>query len=222
MLSSAAILDIAVIGAVVVAGLLGLWLGVARILLGIGSWAGAAVLTVYGMPLLRPVARGWIESPLLADLAAAAAVFLTGLVFFTVLTHMIAERVRSGALGAVDRSVGLVAGLVLGISVASVGYLVFERMTAAPGPEGGPPAWVLESKTAPVLGWTGRFLFSLLPEEWRRAAGGDSAAPAPPLDADGAAKKLMIPVPENPEPKERPGYSQDERREMDRLFNANQ
>ena len=215
-------LDLAVIAAIAVAGLLGLWLGVVRVLMGIGSWIGAAILTVYGMPLLRPTARGWIESPFLADLAAGGAVFIVGLVLFTILTHLIAERVRGSALGAVDRSLGLVAGLALGIVITSGSYLVAERLLEIPARESERPEWLRGSRTAPLLGWTARSLLSLLPEDWRRASGADELAPAIPTDAGEDAKRLMTPVPEKPEQKEKSGYSKDERREMDRLFNANQ
>ena len=213
--------DLTMIAIVVLAALLGLWLGAVRVLLGIGSWLGAAILTVYGLPLLRPTARGWIESPLLADLAAGGSVFLVGLVLFTVLTHMIAERVRGTALGAVDRSLGLVAGLALGIVITSGTYLVAERLLDIPARESERPEWLQGSRTAPLLGWTARSLISLLPEEWRRASGAEDMAPTVPADAGEDAKRLMTPVPEKPEPRERSGYSKDERREMDRLFNSN-
>ena len=215
-------LDLAVIAALVIAGLLGLWLGVVRVLLGIGSWIGAALLTVYGLPLLRPTARGWIESPFLADLAAGAVVFLVGLVILTILTHLIAERVRGSALGAVDRSVGLVVGLALGIVIASGGFLVVERLLVDPDRSSERPDWIRGSRTAPLLGWSGRFMISLLPPEWRRASGTDDIAPGPPPDTGAEAERLMTPVPENPKPKEKSGYNRDERREMDRLFNSNQ
>ena len=169
-------LDLAVIAAVVVAGLLGLWLGVVRVLLGIGSWIGATLLTVYGMPLLRPTARGWIESPFLADLAAGAVVFAAGLVILTVLTHLVAERIRGSALGAVDRSLGLVVGLALGIVVASGSYLVVERLLVAPHRGSEQPEWLRASRTVPLLAFSARFMISLLPPEWRPAGVADAAA----------------------------------------------
>ena len=221
-MSSVSPLDLAVIAAIAIAGLLGLWLGVVRVLLGIGSWIGSAILTVYGLPLLRPVARQWIESPFLADLAAGVAIFLVGLVILTILTHMIAERVRGSALGAVDRSVGLLAGLALGIVITSGGYLVAERLLIDPTYPSQGPEWVRDSRTAPLLGWTARFMLSLLPREWRQASGTDDIAPAAPSDAGEEAKRLMTPVPKDPGAKENSGYSKGERREMDRLFNSNQ
>lgn len=214
--------DLAVIAAIAVAGILGLWLGVVRVLLGIGSWIGAAVLTVYGLPLLRPTARDWIESPFLAELAAGGSIFLVGLVLFTILTHTIAERVRGTALGAVDRSVGLVAGLALGIVITSGGFMVAERLLDIPARDSERPEWLRGSRTAPLLGWTAHSLLALLPGEWRRASGTEDLAPAVPTDAGEDAKRLMTPVPEKPERQDKSGYNKDERREMDRLFNSSQ
>ena len=214
--------DLAVIAAIAVAGILGLWLGVVRVLLGIGSWIGATVLTVYGLPLLRPTARDWIESPFLAELATGGSIFLVGLVLFTILTHTIAERVRGTALGAVDRSVGLVAGLALGIVITSGGFMVAERLLDIPARDSERPEWLRGSRTAPLLGWTAYSLLALLPEEWRRASGTEGLAPAVPTDAGEDAKRLMTPVPEKPERQDKPGYNKDERREMDRLFNSSQ
>lgn len=221
-MSSISPLDIAVIAAIGIAGLLGLGLGVVRVLLGIGSWTGAGLLTLYGLPPLRPVAQAWIESPFLADLAAGIAIFLVGLVVLTVLTHMIAERVRGSALGAVNRSVGLLVGLALGIAITSGGYLVVERLLIHPEYEGERPAWIRDSRTAPLLGWSARFMLSLLPLEWRVASGALDSAPAAPADPAEEAERLMTPVPETPGPKKKSGYDKNERREMDRLFNANQ
>ena len=214
--------DIAVIAALVVAGLLGLWLGVIRVLLGIGSWIGAAVAAVYCLPLLRPAAREWIESPFLADVAAGAIIFLVALIVLTILTHLIADRVRGSAMGAVDRSLGLAVGLALGIMVLSGGYLVFDRLLVDPKYQTERPDWVRNARTEPLLGWAGQFLVSLLPREWRPPGGPGALLPAIPPDPGRAAEKLMTPVPENPGPKEKSGYSKDERREMDRLFNATQ
>ena len=214
-------LDLAVLAALAVAGLLGLWLGVVRVLLGIGSWIGAALLTVYFMPLLRPAAEGWIESPFLADLASGGIVFVVGLIVLTVLTHLIAERIRGSALGAVDRSLGLVVGLALGIVVASGSYLVVERLLAPQQQGTERPEWLRDSRTAPLLAFSARFMLSLLPLEWRPADLTGSAA-APPPDPGAEAERLMTPVPQDPGTKDKSGYSKDERREMDRLFNANQ
>ena len=211
-------LDLIIIAAIVFAGLVGLWLGVVRVALGIGGWIGAAVITVYGFPYARPLARDFIEGAFLSDLAAAGTIFVVSLVLLTILSHMIAERVRGSALGAVDKSVGLVVGLLLGVVVTSSGFMLMQRMFA----DSKPPEWVKNSKTAPVLSWSARKILSVVPKEWRQAAGAPEPGRPGEADSGRAAEKLMTPIPQANAPKEKSGYSNTERREMDRLFNANQ
>ena len=215
-------LDLIVIAAIAFAALIGLWLGVVRVLLGIGGWIGAAVITVYGFPLVRPFARNYIEGAFLSDLAAAGSIFIVTLVLLTILSHVIAERVRGSAFGAVDRSVGLIVGLALGILVTSSGYLVMERVLDLPENDAKRPAWVRNSKTAPVLGWSARTILSVVPKEWREAAGTGEAAPPSAAEINQAAEKLMTPMPRLDAANPKAGYSKSERREMDRLINANQ
>ncbi len=210
--------DLVVIAVIVFAALIGLWLGVVRVLLGIGGWIGAAVITVYGFPFARPLARDFIEGAFLSDLAAAGAIFIVSLVLLTILSHVIAERVRGSAFGAVDRSVGLVVGLSLGILVSSAGFLVVERVLN----EGKQPAWVKNAKTAPVLAWSARKILSAVPREWREAAGASHPNQPSSAETSKAVEKLMTPTPPVSPPKAKTGYGKSERREMDRLFNANQ
>ncbi len=211
-------LDLIVIAVVVFAALIGLWLGVVRVLLLIGGWVGAAVITVYGFPFARPLAQDFIEGSFMSDLAAAGSIFIVSLVLLTILSHVIADRVRGSAFGAVDRSVGLVVGLALGVLIASSGFLVLEEVLN----EDKPPAWVNDSKTAPLLEWSARKILSIVPREWREAAGASEPGQPSPAESGKAAEKLMTPVPQVGTPKAKAGYGKSERREMDRLFNANQ
>lgn len=210
--------DLIVIAAIALAALIGLWLGVVRMLLSIGGWIGAAAVTVYGFPYARPLAREMIEGAFLSDLAAAGVVFVVSLVLFIMLSHLIAERVRGSVFGALDRSIGLVFGLSLGAMVTSTGFLVTQGLFNGETP----PDWMRSAKTAPVLAWSARKMLSVVPAEWRTAAGAAEASPPSAAETGQAAEKLMAPAPQTTPPKAKIGYGRSERREMDRLFNANQ
>lgn len=214
-------LDLIVIAAIVFSALLGLWLGVVRVLLGIGGWIGAAVITVYGFPYVRPLAREWIEGAFLSDLAAAGSIFIVSLILLTILSHVLAERVRDSAFGAVDRSIGLIFGLALGIIVVSSAFLVMERVVGTPQ-SGTRPEWIEASKTAPLLRWTARFVVSLLPKDWREASGTDRIRAPDKRELGRAAERLMTPLPKIDAPPAKAGYKESERREMDRLFNSSE
>ena len=215
-----AVADLVVIAAVVVAGLVSLWLGVLRVVLGLGGWAGAILATLYGFSHIRPIATRWIETPLFADLAAAAALFVVSLILLTLLAHAIAGRVREAGLGALDRTLGLIAGLSLGVVAVCAGFVVLERvMQWPPGPEGR-PAWVRTAKSAPLVELGARRLLALLPPEWQVS---DRIEPAAAAEkAEDAARKLMAPVTESTPPPEKSGYNPRQRREMNRLIETRQ
>ncbi len=210
--------DLIVIAAIALAALIGLWVGLVRMLLSVGGWIGAAAVTVYGFPYARPLAREMIEGALLSDIAAAGVLFVLSLVLFTTLSHLIAERVRGSVFGALDRSVGLVFGLSLGVVVTSTGFLVTQGLFDGETP----PEWMRSAKTVPVLAWSARKMLSAVPTDWRTTAGAAEAGPPSAAETGQAAKKLMTPAPQTTPPKDKIGYGRSERREMDRLFNANQ
>lgn len=214
-----AVADLVVIAAVVLAGLVSLWLGVLRVVLGLGGWAGAVLATLYGFSHVQPVAARWIETPLFADLAAAAALFVVSLILLTLLAHAIAGRVRGAGLGALDRTLGLIAGLSLGGVAVCAGFVVLERvMQWPPGPEGR-PAWVQAAKSAPLVELGARRLLALLPPEWQVS---DRIEPAAAEKAEDAARKLMAPVTESATPPEKSGYNPRQRQEMNRLIETRQ
>lgn len=215
-----AVADLVVIAAVVLAGLVSLWLGVLRVVLGLGGWAGAVLATLYGFSHVRPIAAQWIETPLFADLAAAAALFVVSLILLTLLSHAITGRVRGAGLGALDRTLGLIAGLSLGVVAVCAGFVVLERvMQWPPGPEGR-PEWVRAAKSAPLVELGARRLLALLPPEWQVA---DRIEPAAAAEkAEDAARKLMAPATESAAPPEKSGYNPRQRREMNRLIETRQ
>jgi membrane protein required for colicin V production len=218
-----AIADFAVIGIIVVAGLVAFSLGVVRVALGLGGWIGAGLATLYGFTYVRPIAHRWIESDLFADIAGGAALFVVSLIVFTLIGHAIAERVRDSSFGALDRSLGMVAGLGLGAVVVCVGFIVAERLMEWPSDPAKRPEWVRAAKSTPIVEWGADQLISLVPREWgggaaRRAPGRNSSA----REMQRTAERLAVPRAEGGAARKKPGYSDTERNEMDRLMRTRQ
>ncbi len=214
-----AIADFAVIGFVIVAGLVAFSLGVVRVALGLGGWIGAGLATLYGFTYVQPIARRWIESELFADIAGGATVFVVSLILFTLIGHAIAERVRDSSFGALDRSLGMVTGLVLGAVLVCIGFVVMARLTELPSDPAKRPDWIRTAKSTPIVEWGANQLISLLPREWRdqeasRAPGRDRSA----RETQRAAERLAVPKAEGTAAKTKSGYSDTERKEMDRLM----
>ncbi len=218
-----AIVDFVVIGIVIVAGLVAFSLGVVRVALGLGGWIGAGMATLYGFTYVRPIARRWIESELFADIAGGAALFVVSLIVLTLIGHAIAERVRGSSFGALDRSLGMVTGLVLGAAVVCVGFVVMARLMELPSDPAKRPDWIRTAKSAPIVEWGATQLKSILPREWR----GDEAASTPrrvisAREIQRAAERLAVPKAVGAAAKDKSGYSSTERKEMDRLMRTRQ
>lgn len=214
--------DIAVVGIVLLAGLIAFALGFVRVVLALAGWVGAAFATLYGFSYLRPIAREWISIPIFADAAAGAAIFILTLIVLTIISHAIGRRIRMSALSALDRSVGLVFGLFLGAVVVSVAYLGLAWTIDLPNQQ---PEWYREARTRPVVKWTAERLLRLAPPGWRkpvqsgvvnRPDGGRSA------ESERTLQKLIEPRSVGVAQRDKSGYGTRERHDMDRLFKSHQ
>lgn len=214
--------DAVILATIGLGGLIGVSFGFVHVVLGIAGWAGAVVATLYGFPQLRGPMREWIGSPLIADAATGLALFLTTLVILTALTHFIARGVRRSALGALDRSVGLVFGLMIGLLAVCGGFLVYSRVGELPPEADKQPRWIQEAHTMRYVEWGAGKLLLVIPRDWGggKPAGTDGVAPA--FDPEAKMEELLQPAPGDTAPKPKEGYNDRERREMDRLFETQQ
>lgn len=157
MANSLNILDIVILVILLISAMLALFRGFVQEILAIAAWVGAAFCAVWGLPLARPEIRPMVHPDWLADTVAGVAIFLVTLVFFSLITHAIARRVQESALGALDRSLGVLFGLVRGAVVVVVAYIVMSW--AFPPPTPGPdaalryvrPTWIREARSLPLL-----------------------------------------------------------------------
>jgi len=207
--------DLAVIGIILLAGLTAFSLGFVRVVLALLGWVGAAAATLYGFRYVRPFAQEWISVGFLADAAAGFGIFLVSLIILTYISHAIGRRVRDSALSALDRSLGLLFGLALGGVLVSLGYLGVVWVTDMPADPGKQPKWVREAKSRPLVEWGADRLQRLAPPEW---AGQESRRPSLPDASRQRFEQLIEPETRSSTSPTRQGYSEQERREMDRLI----
>jgi uncharacterized membrane protein required for colicin V production len=130
------------------------------------SWAGAAVGAVYLFPFVEPALHKAIQPPLLANAVGGGAIFLVLLIILHLLSYSIADRIRGSRLRLLDRTLGLIAGLVLPAVVLSAGFLFAHESV--------PPAWIEGSRTKPLVEQGAKWIDELLPPELK-PPGGDKA-----------------------------------------------
>jgi membrane protein required for colicin V production len=152
--------DLIIIAILALSALLAFMRGFVREVLSIGAWVGAALATIYGFPLAQPYARKYIEVALFADIAAGVAIFVLALIILTILSHALSKNVRDSALGAVDRSLGLLFGLVRGAVLVCLAYLVMAWAI----PQEDRPVWIAQSRTLPLVQQGADLLLRILPE----------------------------------------------------------
>jgi len=165
------VLDLLVIGVVILSGLLAFARGFVRECLSIVNWLGATAVAIYALPLLRPFAERYLPKGAIADGAAAAVAFLVTLIVLTIITGRISRTVQQSSLSAIDRTLGLIFGLMRGVLLVAIGFLALSFVLPKSGDR---PQWLAQSKTAPLFASATQGLAKLLPASFRdRAAQSD-------------------------------------------------
>ena len=157
------VFDLAVIGVAVLAALIGLMTGIIRGGLFLGSWILAILIAMFAYPSVLPFVGDLIEAEWMAMLAAAGGTFLVSLVVLLLISQLIVKLVRTSQLNMLDRSLGMVAGIVIAIGVLAVIYLPI----SANFPDGDYPDWIRDAKTRPVIESASTIVITLIPETLR-------------------------------------------------------
>ena len=157
------IVDIVVVAVLLISGLLAFFRGLVHEVLSVSAWIGAGFATLYGYPLLTPYVMEVISSELVAQIVAGVVVFIAVLILISLLSHSITKRVKESALGALDRSLGFVFGLVRGAFLVCLSWLLLSWVL----PSEDRPEWLQEAKSRPIVETGAEILEALVPEDIR-------------------------------------------------------
>jgi membrane protein required for colicin V production len=112
--------------------------GVVRELMAIVGWIGAAILAFIFAPQAQPLVK---EIPIVGDflrdscelsiIAAFAGVFAIGLVLAALFTPLLSSVIQRSALGGVDQALGFLFGVLRGVVLVLIAFVVFDRAVAA-------------------------------------------------------------------------------------------
>ena len=141
-------------------GVLAMVRGFSREVLSVASWAIAAAAAFYFYKQAVPFVQPYIDSEVLAQAAAAGAIFLVTLVIATIITMKIADFIIDSSVGALDRTLGFVFGAARGVLLVVVAMLFFNWLA-----QNNQPTWVTNAKSKPLLDSLGTQLVNLLPED---------------------------------------------------------
>ncbi|TDI64546.1 MAG: CvpA family protein [Alphaproteobacteria bacterium] len=199
---SLAVTDIIIIVVVLASGLMALLRGFVREVLTIIAWVGAAIIAIYLFPYLRPMARGILNPPLLADVASFAVLYLMVLIPAFILTSRVGRRFGRDNPGVLDRTGGFIFGVARGLFIVGLAFWV-HAMVLDPGAV---PSWAENSRLRPVI----LAVASIFPQDMGAIATSSqtrkSTAPDPPADQATAADEKDE------------GYKPEDRRSIDQLI----
>jgi len=154
-------IDIVVLVVIGLSALVAFSNGFVNVVLWVLSWVGAVVATIYFYPMARPIAERYIAEPLIANIATAAVIFISALIVCAILNQIISRAVRGSAIGALDRSLGLLLGLAIGAVIVCGAYMLM--IWAIPN-ERDRPQSVAEAKTLPMVQKGAEFLRAMVPD----------------------------------------------------------
>ncbi|HVZ14771.1 MAG TPA: CvpA family protein [Bauldia sp.] len=153
------LLDLIVLIVVLISALLAMVRGFVREVLSIASWIIAAGAAYFLYKPLVPLVSPYIESDTVAKVIAAAVVFVIAVIVASYVTTKISDYVIDSRVGAVDRIFGLLFGAARGVLLLVIALAFFDWLVSKP------PAWVSDSRSAPVLTALGGRLMDALPPD---------------------------------------------------------
>ena len=222
--------DILVALVMLISALLAFSRGAVREILGVSAWVGAALVAVFAFAHVRVYPRQWVADnwpdldlgETLADAGTALVLFLIALILFTIVNQIISGYVQRSRMGALDRSIGFIFGLLRGAVLVCLAYMLF--VWAVKDPVDRPP-WVEEAKTMPYIQMGAQIIREIAPEELRSQAEKSSRDTKQNLkklqDAERSLRALSEPTREDGNDKtERDGYDENQRKKLDGLSNS--
>lgn len=199
------IFDLIVVALLILSVGLGFMRGFCNEVFTLVGWIGAVIATIYFTPVLREFGRDLIDKKWLADLATSSAIFLVTLGIFSGVSHFVTKGIHMTRLGIVDRSLGFGFGLLRGVVLAGLCFLLFAYVFE---PEDRPDI-IKEARTRPFLEASARWMQAILPSDNKIQISDEDADP---LDEAINGKKRLEPkedeeekpaMTEMPEPEEK-------------------
>ena len=131
------LIDGIVAAVIVLSAILAYSRGLVREAMAIAGWIGAAVLAYVFAPQAEPLIKELpvvgaflAESCELSIIAAFAAVFALGLVVMSLFTPLFSSAVQRSVLGGLDQALGFLFGVVRGVLLVAVAFIVYDRAVA--------------------------------------------------------------------------------------------
>ncbi|MEJ0024501.1 MAG: CvpA family protein [Rhizomicrobium sp.] len=198
------------------------WRGFVSETLGIVAWAAAAFASLYLGPWVGRLALSLIATAWIATIVGYAIVFVAIFIPIQFASHRFSEGVKRSPVGPLDRVLGATFGIVRGLAILGIAYLVFTAFV----PIHSQPRWLTEARSLPMIQSSAEVLLALVPDR-DRASVTPVGEPKPrSIDDLLRTPPRTVHPPAHPVPKpdgrkkHKKGYGAQDRHALDRLFEA--
>ena len=197
------IIDIIVLVILLISAGIAFMRGFIREVLTIAGVVGGLASAYFGAPHLKPHMRGWfgveegvvperlfgvLPYDILADALSYGLIFIIVVTVLSFISHSLAEWARRTGLGAIDRSMGFLFGLIRGILLLGLLYLPVHLFVDAEAKEG----WFKDSKSHFYLERVSSGMASYLPENPETAAQAGIAEGEKIMDAREKLEQIQL------------------------------
>jgi membrane protein required for colicin V production len=217
------IADLVIVVVLLLSALLAFARGFVKELLSIVGWIGAAIASVRLFPYFKPYVGKLIDEPLLVDAVTGGGIFIVTLLLIWLASSVISRRVQDSEIGALDRSLGFVFGLLRGAIVVSLAFLIYSQFVVPKDR----PEWLNEARAIPLVQYGAELILVVVPEDMRKSIESSEDWAQSPKEAwervmrtKNAAETLKDALEggNSGDTKNESGYTGSQRKQLDRKF----
>lgn len=209
-------IDVVVVAIIIASIVYAAYRGFVSETLSIFAWIAAAFATLYFGPWLAHLTRDMISPSWLGTVVGYGAVFLVVLIPLSFMSYRLSEGVKKSQVSAIDRALGGAFGVVRGLAIIGIAYLVFSAIVPIPSQ----PGWIANARLLPLIQGSAEVVASLVPDQHMDRSGRERERPYErPVIHNESAKLAPAPA-AKPAAKKPPKktYGAKDRHALDRLI----
>ena len=216
--------DVAILIVLVVAALIGLAWGLVKAILFIATWVGAALITSSTYEDATPYFQELIQAPAYDVYVAPVAIFIVSLIVIFWVFSRIWQRVRMSEFSSLDRMLGLLGGLTVGLVLVCGAYLAANWELGKEEL----PSYIADARLRPYVQSGANVIRTFLPPEVQKktkAVVRDTQSRIKDARRTGRAMQQLIERNGDKDvlnPDKQKGYAPPSRRDMQRLIESKQ
>lgn len=154
------VFDAVVLLIVFLSTVLAFFRGFVREVLSLGSWIGAAIITIYFFPQVSAALKPRFSSEVIAGGFAMLGTYIVALIVLSILSSIILKYLKEGSeVGIFDNMLGMVFGFARGAFIVSLGFLLISMVMSPPEY----PDWIKHAQTREYVEEGAKLLASAAP-----------------------------------------------------------